>query len=538
MSTPTGENRGSNGARGFLCFVLHGHLPYVRHPEHPRFLEEQWLFEAITETYLPLLDRLTNLVEAGLPFRLAINVSPTLTAMLTDELLQTRYLAHLERLLALAEREVACTASDGALHGLAQFYRQQFEHSRWLYLERFRRDLAGAFRRLDQSGCVELITCAATHGYLPLMAVCPESIRAQVEVGCRAFAEAFGHRPAGIWLPECGYHPAVEPALAASGIRYTFVETHGLLYARPRPTFGVYAPVVNPAGAAIFGRDPETASQVWSAVEGYPGDAWYREFYRDVGFDLPLDQLGLAAHPDGIRTTTGIKYYRVTGRTEQKQLYEPARASERTEAHAANFVFNRERQVEHLAGAMGQPPIVVAPYDAELFGHWWFEGPEWLERVLRKLAEHPEVVGLTTPSEHLDRLPRLQPVHPCLSSWGWKGYNEMWLQGANAWAYRHLHRASWRMTELARAHPAAEGLTRRALNQALRELLLAQASDWAFIMGTGTVVGYAQTRTRQHLGRFSRLYHQMHQGTLDDAFVADCESRDRCFPWLDYRLHA
>lgn len=524
--------------RGSLCLVLHGHLPYVRHPEHPVFLEEEWLFEAITETYLPLLDRLTTLMEEQVPYRLTFSVSPTLAGMLVDSLLQQRYHRHLDQLVALAERECARTAGDARFHRVAEMYRAQLTRARWLYRDRFRGDLLEAFRRLAQGGHLELMTCAATHGFLPLMAVCPESIAAQIEVGCRAFAEAFGWRPAGLWLPECGYHPAVESALAASGIQYTFVETHGLLCARPRPTFGVYAPVRNPAGTAVFGRDPESAAQVWSAAEGYPGDAWYREFYRDIGFDLPLDQLAPAGHPDGIRMATGIKYYRITGPTADKAPYDPARASAQAEAHARDFVAHRERQVARLSGAMDQPPILVAPYDAELFGHWWFEGPQWLEEVLRRLAAHPDVVQLTTPRDYLAAAPPLEPARPCLSSWGWKGYNEMWLQGANAWIYRHLHRASWRMTALARAHPAAEGVTRRALTQALRELLLAQASDWAFIMASGTVVGYAQARTRQHLQRFTRLYDQLQHGELNESFLAECESRDNCFPALDYRVHA
>ena len=524
--------------RGWLSLVLHGHLPFVRHPEHPDFLEEGWLFEALTETYLPLVDRLSRLVDERVPFRLAVSLSPTLSAMLTDELLQQRYRRHLDQLLRLAERECARTAGDERFHPLAEMYRQHLARCRWLVTEHLRGDLLEAFRRLERSGCVELMTCAATHGFLPLMAVCPESIAAQIEVGCRAFEQAFAHRPAGLWLPECGYHPVIEPALRRSGIRFTIVDTHGILYARPKPKYGVYAPILNPVGSAVFGRDPETTRQVWSAVDGYPGDAWYRDFYRDIGFDLPLTELAPAAHPDGIRMATGLKYYRITGRTDDKLPYEPARAAERAEAHASNFVFNRERQAEFLAEAMGRSPIVMAPYDAELFGHWWFEGPQWLELVLRRMAVHPATVQLVTPSEYLQAHPRLQRSRPCLSSWGWKGYNEMWLQGSNAWVYRHLHRASWRMTELVRHHPAATGLMQRALNQALRELLLAQASDWAFIMATGTVVAYARERTRQHLVRFDRLCRQVRQGAIHADFVSDCESRDNCFPWIDYRVHA
>ncbi|MBI4313328.1 MAG: DUF1957 domain-containing protein [Candidatus Omnitrophica bacterium] len=523
---------------GYLSIVLHGHLPYVRHPEHSVFLEERWLFEAVHETYLPLLEVMTRLREEKVPFRLTLGVSPTLAAMLMDDLLQKRCLDHLDRLIQMAEAECRRHRDDDRLRPVAEMYRSHFERSRRLYVERFRKDLIGAFRELDQSGCLELITCAATHGFLPLMAVCPESIRAQIEVGCRAFEKAFGRRPRGIWLPECGYHPAVEAPLRKSGIQFTFVDTHGILYARPRPKYSVYAPVLNPQGTAIFGRDTESAKQVWSAVEGYPGDAWYREFYRDIGFDLPESELSLLQNPPGVRTATGIKYYRITGKTDEKAPYEPHRAAEQARSHAGNFLFNRERQVEYLAGAMDRPPLLVAPYDAELFGHWWYEGPQWLEHVLRQLAGSPEKVQMTALSEYLARHPKLQRVMPCLSSWGWKGYNEMWLQGSNAWIYRHLHRASWRMTEMVRRYPQAGGWTLKALNQALRELLLAQASDWAFIMGTGTVVAYAHDRTRQHLARFNRLYHQLTLGAADQSYVADCESKDNCFPEIDYRLHA
>src|SRR5207244_3138877 len=243
------------------------------------------------------------------------------------------------------------------------------------------------------------------------------------------------------------------------------------LYADPRPRYGVHAPVFCPTGVAAFARDLDSSKQVWSADEGYPGHPAYRDYYRDIGWSSDVCSSDLYIHVDGKRISTGIKYFRITGKTDQKQVYDRAWALERAADHAGNFMFNRERQVEWLAPVMDRPPIVVAPYDAELFGHWWFEGPEWLDFLYRKLHYDQQIVKPITPAEYLERHDINQVCTPCGSSWGYKGYHEVWLNGGNDWIYRHLHTAARRMEELTRAFPQAEGLTRRALTQAGRELL-------------------------------------------------------------------
>ncbi len=523
--------------KGYLCLVLHGHLPFIRHPEVSECLEEDWFFEALTEVYLPLLEMFGRLRAEGIGFKMAISLSPTLITMLGDPLLRCRYDAHLDRLIRLSEEECRRTAHSPDFSPLAQMYRDRFLRTRGLWADTFQKDLVGVFGDLARSGQLELFTTAATHGFLPLMEVCPTALRAQVEVGCQVFEEVLGYRPAGFWLPECGYTAQADQALLEAGIRYSFVETHGILHAAPRPKFSVFAPVMTPSGLALFGRDPETARQVWSAIEGYPGDFWYRDFYRDIGFDLSEDYLRPFRSHGDLRVATGIKYFRITGRTDAKEPYRPDSAWSQAQQHAGNFLFNRERQVEYLRGIMGQPPVVTAMYDAELFGHWWFEGPMWLEALFRKMHDCREVVHLATPGEVLDSPRRVQEVTPHLSTWGWKGYNEVWLQGANAWIYRHLHRAAWRMEELVKIHPAAEGTMRRALNQVLRELFLAQSSDWPFILGQGTACGYAQNRLERHLASFTRLYEQIQIGKIDEAWLAAIEEQDNLFSFLDYRSY-
>jgi 1,4-alpha-glucan branching enzyme len=299
----------------------------------------------------------------------------------------------------------------------------------------------------------------------------------------------------------------------------------------------VYAPVYTREGVAAFGRDYESSKQVWSAKEGYPGDHNYRDFYRDIGFDLDHDYVRPYIHPDGIRIMTGFKYHRITGQTDYKEPYDPHTASEISAIHAGNFLFNRQQQVKHLNGVMGKAPIVVAPYDAELFGHWWFEGVDWLNYVMRKTACDQDDLKLTTPWEYLQWNPKNQVCQPSESSWGNKGYAEVWCNGSNEWIYRHLHELSFRMTQIAREHPTADENLTRALNQMARELLLAQASDWAFIMNSKTMVEYAVKRTKDHINRFNELYEQIKHLRLDMNYVAELEWKDNIFPHINYRSY-
>jgi 1,4-alpha-glucan branching enzyme len=522
---------------GYLAPVLHAHLPFVRHPEHEDFLEEDWFYEAITETYIPLLWMLDGLVRDRIDFRLTLSLSPTLVAMLDDELLRRRYSRHLDLLCELADKEVRRTRHQPQMHETASMYKRRFQRARQNYRDRWKSDLVGAFQQYQESRKLEIITSAATHGFLPLLRFNPAAVRAQIQVAVQHHTDRFGRAPGGIWLPECGYYPGLDEILKEAGLRYFFLDAHGIHNASGRTKFGVYAPLYSPAGVAAFGRDPESSKQVWSSKEGYPGDFDYREFYRDIGFDLDLEYIRPYIHPDGIRINTGFKYYRVTGPGETKEPYVPQQGLEKAAIHAEHFIVSRKQQVEWLRSWMDRKPIIVAPYDAELFGHWWFEGPDWIDFLIRKLASDRRTLQLTTPTEYLAEYPVNQEEIPSASSWGLKGYNTVWLNGSNDWIYRHLHAAADRMSELAEEYPSARGTARRALNQAARELLLAQSSDWAFIMSKGTAVEYAARRAKEHLLRFNDLYRMVKTGGLDRQWLTALERRDNIFPRLDYRIY-
>jgi len=522
--------------KGYFCLVLHTHLPYVRHPEHENFLEEDWLYEAITETYIPLILMFERLLGDNVDFRLTMSLTPTLISMLEDPLLEDRYLKHINKLIELGHKEVERTRWQPEFHHLANMYLRRFYEARGVF-EKYHRNLVRAFKNFQDTGKLEIITCGATHGYFPLMEVVRPSINAQVKVAVSQYEKVFGRKPQGIWLPECGFAPGYDQILKDAGLKYFFSDAHCVLHGSPRPKYGVFAPVYCRSGVACFGRDLESSKQVWSSIEGYPGDYYYREFYRDIGFDLDYEYIRPYIHPDGVRINTGIKYYRITGTSGYKEPYIPERAMDKAGEHAGNFLFNRQKQVEYLFELLQKKPMIISPYDAELYGHWWYEGPMWLDFLIRKIVFDQDILRLVTASEYLAENPRNQVIAPSMSSWGWKGYSEMWLQGQNDWIYRHLHMASERMTGLVNDFKNADGLFRRALNQALRELLLAQSSDWAFIMGTGTHTSYAISRTKEHIFRFTRLYEDIKANSIDENWLADIEYKDNIFPDIDYRLH-
>lgn len=521
--------------KGYLAFLLHAHLPFVRHPEYDQFLEERWFFEAMSETYIPLLRMFDRLARENIPSPLTVSLSPTLLAMMEDPLLQARYRAHLARLIDLAGRELNRLAGEPHISRLAAMYRERFEDALALF-DHCGGRLSQLFKQFRDRGVIEIITTAATHGILPLLSPQPKAVAAQVGIGLDYFESVLGFRPDGLWLPECAWTQGLGPVLRQEGIRYFFLESHGIENASINPFHGVYAPIYTPEGVAAFGRDRETTKEVWSAEEGFPGDPDYREFYRDIGHDLDMETIREFIC-GGIRCDTGIKYHRITGPTSHKHFYNPDAAREKAALHAAAFVERRVSHIEYLHSVMEAPPIVVAPFDAELFGHWWFEGPLWLEYVIRKAAFDQDVFQFITPGGYLDRHPVHQVAEPASSSWGRAGTLETWLNTKTEWIYGHLIEGTRRMEELVLRYGSGEvpPLLDRALRQCLRELLQAQGSDWPFIITNGTAEGYATRRLRDHISRFHALADAIASARIDEETLSAMEALNPIFPQADWR---
>ena len=510
---------------GELALVLHAHLPYV-HSTEPGSLEEDWYFQALLECYLPLLEVLeAAAADPQQQPRLSMGLSPTLLSLLSNTTLSERFGPWLA-----VRQELLLQAPAGYEPGAADLA-QQLSNAADTW-QRCSGNLLPRFQHLQQAGVLDLLTCAATHGYLPLLRDCPEAVRAQLLTAVREHQRLLGVRPQGIWLPECAYYEGLDRLLVSCGLRYAILDAHGLLHGQPRPRYGVYAPICTPAGMAFFGRDSESTLPVWSARDGYPGDASYREFHRDLGWDLPdgeLEQRGIDC-----RRPLGLKLHRVSGREcglDEKQPYEPAAAHAAVRRDATHYLQGRASHLEHLGQAMQRPPLLVAPFDAELFGHWWFEGPQFLAALFRQAQETG--VRLVTLRESLSGSDPLQVCRPSPSSWGQGGYHDYWINETNAWVVAEWQRASQAMVARV-GRGVGSPAQRDLLTQAGRELLLAQSSDWSFILRAGTTTGLAKERIERHLDRFWRLLDAIENGTeLPAKWLKAIAIEDGLFPLLN-----
>ncbi len=524
--------------QGYVSFVLHAHLPFVHHPESEDYLEEQWLFEAISETYIPLLMNFEKLVEEHVDFRITMSLTPPLLNMLDNKLLQERYIKYLKSHIELASKEIKRTTYDERVNSLAHYYYDRYSHDLYFFKEKYNCNLIQGFKHFQDIGVLEIITCGATHGYFPILYTTEQTVKAQIAVGVQTYEKYLGRKPRGIWLPECGYVPEADKYLKEFGIEYIITESHGILYSNPAPLYGTFAPIVSPEGVVAFGRDIESSRQVWSSINGYPGDFNYREFYRDIGYDADYEYIKPYIASNGVRVNTGIKYHRITGKTENKDYYNVQWAHDSAEKQAGHFLDGRVKQIGELSKYTENPPIILCPYDAELYGHWWYEGPYWLYILFKKIYYDNCNFKLITPGEYIDKYPKMQVATPCRSSWGANGYSEVWLNPTNDYVHRHLHKAGDRMVELAHLFPQADDkLQKRALNQCARELLLAQSSDWLFIITNGTMVDYAKKRIKDHIGRFTKLYNQIKDNKIDENFVEYLEEYDCIFPDIDYNIY-
>jgi 1,4-alpha-glucan branching enzyme len=529
---------------GTFVLALHSHLPYCRGAGRWPHGEE-WIHEAVLGTYLPLLVLLHDLRDAGVPYRIVIGLTPILIEQLADRDINIRTLEYIDDQVLRAEKDVRrfTDAPDQGRADLADFYVGSYRRLRDAYRGRFGRDLVGAFADLAKTGHAEILTSAATHGYLPLLDA--PSVEAQLRIGRRSSRRLTGLDPTGIWLPECAYKPGLENALAAHGITHFFTDA-ALLPGHARPAgdaarrrgqselgrWPAHEEHIDPTTSAApsdvdllrpyyvgksdvvaIARHERVSSQVWSAFTGYPGDAEYREFHRKD-------------------TASGLRYWRVTSVHKglgEKAEYWPRRAADRAREHARHFV-DVVREELSARRTDGRDPLLAVTFDSELFGHWWFEGVDWLGLVLRGLTETD--VRVATASEYLDREPPTERVALSEGSWGKNNDHSTWLNEGTAWMWDELARLAREMDGLRAKPPRSDPFRERAARHAVRELLLAQSSDWPFLVTTGQAADYAVERFRSHAHRFRRAIALAHSGdpTEDEVELRSLEHADNPFP--------
>lgn len=555
---------------GAFTFVLHSHLPYARRAGMWPHGEE-WVHEAIADTYVPILDGLYALREAGVPFHLTIGITPILAEQLSDRLIIENFISYAAERAAWAATDVTRFELDGetALRDVARFYHHWYARVLTNFQDRYQRNILAAFKTLQDEGLIEIATSAATHGYLPLVSR-DSTIHAQLAVGMATYERHFGKVATAVWLPECAYRPAIddgtngatvrrpglESFLAAAGLEVFFSETHTVEGGAPvgkaaGEAIGPYAMIprryamqVNKdvqlepgttyqpywvgdaAGqVAVLGRNERTGKQVWSGTYGYPGDFAYREFHRK----------------DGV---SGLQYWRIGGKEldlGEKPPYEPEVAQQRVRDHADHFVGLVEELLGRYHADTGKFGLISSAYDTELFGHWWFEGADWLRAVLERLARS-ETVELTTASAMVEEHRPTEVLSLPESSWGAGGNHFTWLNVDTQWMWPVIHRSELRMEQLVERFPDAEGTLAEVLNQAARELLLLESSDWPFLVTTGQAKDYATQRFTEHVQRFEKLVEAAESigsgGGVTPPWFDELRFRDNPFPTIDYREFA
>ena len=570
--------------RGYASIVLHSHLPYVlSHGRWPHGTD--WLCEAAAETYLPIVRILNELVAEGSHPKLTIGVSPVLAEQLADNSFKDEFVSYLNQKIKAAK------------HDAEEFYRydqkQMLENAhmweKWYTqtLEHFSnigQDIIGEFRKLQDSGYLEIITCGATHGYFPLLSR-DESLQVQTKMAVRNYEKHFGRKPRGIWLPECAYRPRYEWSspvtvngktltysrkgadefLSENGLDFFIIdapllkggkavgvyidrfEALKLLWGQfersyhpraeetdktPREIYLVSSAVEGKKPVAIFTRDPETGLLVWSGEHGYPGDGNYLDFHKK-------------------RYPGGLRYWAVTSAKSDladKLEYHRETALGRIQENAAHYVSTITEILSGYHKSEGSAGILVAPYDAELFGHWWFEGPQFLKEVLKQLSAS-ETVTSTFLAEDLDRRKPTRIVSIPEGSWGQGNHHYIWLNDENAWTWRHIYECEDKMCALARwwiEHPSHQDFQLKdILEQLARELMILSASDWQFLISTWAARDYAELRLAEHYADFKRIAEMADKKIAGKPiaegewiYFADCKARDTLFPEIDVEWFA
>jgi 1,4-alpha-glucan branching enzyme len=495
-------------------------------------LEEFRFFESLSETYLPLLEMLERLDRDRLPFRLGISVSPILCHHLEDRELLGRYLDYTGRQIEFAKSEIRRHRDDERLQALARYYSDRAIERRFTFFERYEGNILKALTAFQRKGKIELLAAPATHAFLPFFVSYPEAVQAQIEVALSSYHRCFGKFPQGFFLSEMGWTGGLERPLRAYNLGYTMVEAHGLVYGDPPARKGNFYPVRTPHGVFVLGRDYYSGEDLRELSLA----AAYRDNRRDSGYDLPAASVGPFLGPGGARGPTGYKYY-ARGNKAEGGLYDPAAAALEARRAAGVFLRRRLARLRSAAALMEEAPLCLCVFRAGDLGRSWHEGFEFLEQFFRRGARI-EGLRFMTPAEYLykQRVPDFQTSLPSYSSGGFNGYGETWLDVSNDWMYRHVFRALERMIELAERFPDDSGLKERALNQAAREILLAQSSDWPGMLYRQESSDLASSGIEDALRNFTTIYEALGSNYISTEWLTNLEKRHNIFPHINYRI--
>jgi len=533
-----------------VSLVLNLHHPYVKEfstlpqqdtefPEDAPFeninlapgsAEESWFFEALSETYLPLLMLFDRLEADHVPFRLGLSLSPVMIQMLCDDLLQKKYAAYLDHQIDFGKQEIERLDGKPALRLLAQRYIDEAVDRRAAFTTRYEGNIFKALEHYHQKRKIEFLAVPATHAFLPFFCSFPEALHAQIETALSFYRYSLGITPQGFWLPELGWSKELDPFLRSYNFNYTIADSHGFVLGNPAPSRGSFFPVRTPQNIMVLARDFYACADISKMSREGP----YRDNNRDVGYELPIEMLSPFIAQNGARCQTGYKYWQALS---DNTPYDPAAAQKAAEKHARTFLENCCGRLESARRYMGEIPLSLCAFNADMFGCQWHEGPQFLENLFRLAADYRELQFMT-PAEYLYRQPisAFEVSLPEYSSWGDNGYAEVWLDSSNDWIYRHLSRSISRMINLADRFSGSSSLKERTMNQAACELLLAMASDWPALLYRQECTVYARKQLEDALQNFTTIYEALGSNYISTEWLTNLERRHNIFPHINYQV--
>ncbi len=525
-----------------IVFVLDAHLPYVRDPDLPCSVEESWLFNVLSFTYLPLLRSFTSLETEGIPFYVGIAFSPELSEMLSDPLLQNRYTAHLERSIDYAGHTIENNLLDETRTALLKDYLELLKKNKHDFVDIYEKNILKKFDYFSERGYLEILATSATACFFPLYEDIPEAINAQIETGLMSHRAHFDSIPDGFWLPALGWFQDAEKTLKAYGFRYSIVENIALLFSDKPPSSGVFSPVCCENGFNLFPRDSFASAELSGEGKGYSLNPVYLDVDNDIGFEMDDADLAPLFDAKTGRRITGFRYTaRASRETKDAVLYDSAAAAAQIDKDATDFLDSCSALLSKASDFLeGESVCRTCAFRASFFGQEWFEGVAWLEKVFR-LAASRDDISFSTPSSFLKKKyadKNISPgiVYPVFSSWFENGYADELLNSSNDWIYQYIKKATERMVDLAERFPNDSGLKERVLNTAAKEILLAQSIDWPVLMNDPMNSEYARYRFEESIKAFTTVYESLGSNFVSTEWLTEMERKHHFFPFMNYRV--
>lgn len=514
--------------KGILQLVLHAHLPYIKHPDYKYFFEETWLFEAITEVYLPLLRIFYKLDNNDINFKITVSFSPPLIEMLRDKNLMNKYVLYLDDLIKIAEYE-SKNSENLKERELSSFYLSNLKELKILFSDKISHNILQGFKEFQKKGNIQMITCNGTHNYMPVFKDKSLFINSSLKISKHIYNNIFDKELIGIWLAEMGYFEGLDKYLIDNNIKFTYLNFNSI------NSDNYYKPLKTKNNFIFYVRDPKTNTKIWDANTGYPGNKYYREFYSDLSFEKKYGIINNFNNKYNTKTGTGLKYKAITDKnidTQKKNYYDPKKALFQIKKDVIDFLNEKKNQITKLCeNNYDFIPVLTAPFDMELFGHWWYEGPEFLYELLKTIDKcdfletgyHNYIV------ENVD----VVNENPHFSSWGDKGFSNTWVDKSNIWIYPFIETIFNKLLKF--KNVSLNELENRIYSQMLREFFLLVSSDWYFLIYNDSSKDYSEMRVKNHIANFFALEKLINNSKkiVNTKFLNDLEKINSIFSFIN-----